>query len=100
MANNLVQQLSKRFFWDMDLNKMDDDKHKRIIIERVLTIGDIGDLKKLVKTYGLEVIIQEVKNAGYLDKKTLNWLSLVFKIPKSDFRCYTKIQSNQVHWNF
>ena len=100
MANKLVQQLSKRFFWDLNYNTMDDEEHKRIIIERVFTIGDIDDVKKLINTYDNDSIVHEIKNVGYLDKKTINWLSLVFKVSKSDFKCYTKTQSNQVHWNF
>jgi hypothetical protein len=101
MSNNtLVLQLGKRFFWDMDIAKMDDQLHKRIIIERVMTIGDMEELKKIKSFYGIEVIKEEVKQAGFLDKKTLNWLSLVLKIPKTQFRCYLKMQSRDVHWNF
>ncbi|HKL09346.1 MAG TPA: hypothetical protein VJ896_11270 [Bacteroidales bacterium] len=95
-----IQDLSKHLFWDLDLRKLDEQKNKTIIIERVFTRGDIDDLKILFQLYNIEVIKQEIVKAGFLDKKTLNWASLFLNIPKTKFKCYTKIQSRKVHWNF
>lgn len=95
-----LSQLSPHLFWDIDKNKLDPEKHKTLIIERVMNRGNLTDLKVLFKTYDMDSIKREIKNAGYLDKKTINWAALYFNLKKSDFKCYTKIQSNQVHWNF
>jgi len=95
-----LENISKHIFWDVDRDKLDTQRNKQFIIERIFTLGDISDVKIIAQIYGIEVIKKEIVNAGYLDKKTLNWLSLFLKIPKTEFKCYTKIQSNQVHWNF
>lgn len=101
MANyELINTLSKRFFWDIDLQRFDEQKNKRIIIERVATNGDINEFKKIIEYYGLDVVRKELVNAGNLDKKTLNWLSHIFSLDKKEFKCYSKILSNQKHWSF
>ncbi len=95
-----LRNLSKHLFWDLDTKKMEKKKNKTIIIERVLTRGDIADLKIILRLYKIETIKQEIVKAGFLDKKTLNWSSSFLNIPKTYFRCYSKIQSKQIHWNF
>ena len=98
-VNNL-ENISKHLFWDINTDLSDKEKNKTIIIERVINRGDINDVKIIISEYGLDTIKQEIVNAGFLDKKTLNWVSLFLNIPKTKFRCYKKTQSKQVHWNF
>jgi hypothetical protein len=90
---------SKRLFWDMDIKTLDPVKSKCIIIERIVTRGDFQHINQALAYYGKHVFIQEVTQAGDLDRKTLNWLSKVLEIPKTQFICYTKKQSNLQHWN-
>jgi len=94
------KDFSSHLFWDVDLEKLDMHENKRIIIERVFTMGDLQDLKLLFLFYSKNEILQELKNTSSLDKKTLNFASFYFNLPKSDFKCYKKIQSNQAHWNY
>ena len=92
--------VSKNLFWDVDLTKFDDVRNRRLIIERVLSLGDFSDVRVIMQFYGLETIKEEIVQAGYLDNKTLAWVSNFLDIPKSKFKCYTKKQSNQAHWNY
>ncbi len=87
-------------FWDVDLEKFDNIRNKRLIIERVFTLGDLDDLRKIIRFYGIETIREEIVKAGNLDKKTLAWASIYLDIPKTHFRCYTKKQSQKTHWNY
>lgn len=99
-SNKAFEQLNKRFFWDVDFRILDLNTNKNLIIERILTLGDISDLVALIRIYGKKEIINTAINTAYLDKKTLNWLSMITGIQKTHFKCYSKIQSKQVHWNF
>ncbi len=98
--NEKLQDLSGHLFWDIDFQNIDVQKHRTIIIERVITRGNLKDLKILFQLYTPAIIKQEIVKAGFLDKKSLNWVSGYFNIPKTKFTCYSKIQSRQVHWNF
>lgn len=82
--------LSKNLFWDIDLSKFDNIRNMRLIIERVFTMGDLADVKEVFRFYGVETIKQEIIKAGYLDNKTLSWLSNFLDIPKTKFQCFTK----------
>jgi len=95
-----IHQFPKHLFWDLNLEMLDIDNHKTIIIERVFNRGDIADLKKIINYFGIETIKKEIIKAGFLDDKTLNFASKFLKIPKTRFQCYSKIHSKQVHWNF
>lgn len=92
--------LSKRLFWDIDFNSLDEINNRCLIIERVFSMGELSDVKEIIRFYGLQTIKKEIVNAGSFDNKTLAWLSIFLDIPKTKFKCYIKRQSNQVHWNY
>ena len=92
--------ISNSLLWDINPETIDFTKHKRLIIERVFTLGDFYDVKEIIRYYGLYTIKKEIVKAGNLDKKTLNWASQYFSIPKTKFACYSKKQSKKVHWNY
>ncbi len=91
--------LRKELFWDLDFNKLDSDTHKRIIIERVLTLGNLSEFSFLLNTYDPKTLLSEIMQIGYLDPKTMNFVVSFFGINKSKLRCYTQKQSTTPHWN-
>ncbi len=90
--------LSTHLFWDVDYNAIDWDKHRVFVILRVLSRGSIEDWKEIKAYYGLEKIEKALLQARYLDKRTLNFSSYYFNIPKEKFRCYNIMQSSPKHW--
>ena len=90
MNDNILPNLSKHLFWDIDMDKLDYDKRASFVLERVFTMGMQEDEWKVNKYYGKECIRKEVIKSKALDKKTLNYLSIFYEIPKEDFACYTK----------
>jgi len=95
-----LDQLNKAYFWDVDFSKPDKSKSMRLIIERVINLGNLSDLKLIRQLYTEDEIIKTICKLNYLDRKTLHFASLFFKIPKTRFKCYTKKQSVPIHWNY
>lgn len=93
-------QLSNHIFWDIDKKSLDYNKHIRFVVERVLTLGNISDWREIKSFYGLKKIKEEAIQIRVLDKKTLNFLSLILNVPAEEFRCYKQIQSINTHWNY
>ena len=91
--NDLLLKLSKYLFWDYNVNTLDPNIDKNLILERVFTRGTENDEKEIFNYYGKELIKDAVLNIKYLDKKTLNYLSIVFDISKESFKCYKKTPS-------
>jgi hypothetical protein len=89
----LLPKLSKSLFWDYNIHNLDPDSDKNIIVERVFTRGTENDEKEVFNYYGKDLIKDIVLNVKYFDKKTLNYLSIIFNIPKENFKCYKKTLS-------
>lgn len=91
--NSLLLKLSKYLFWDYNINTLDPNIDKNLILERVFTRGTEDDEKEIFNYYGKELIKDTVLNIKYFDKKTLNYLSIVLNISKERFQCYKKTLS-------
>jgi hypothetical protein len=92
--------LRPSLFWDSEFSELDLIKHKAIIIERVATRGLWEEFKSVLAYYGVLEVVTTLKNARYLDKKTMHFIAAIYHIPIEEFRCYKLAQSNPEHWNF
>ena len=81
----LIKQLNKAYFWDIDIKKLDEEKSKRIIIERVFNYGNLDEIKLVKNFYGIQEIKATLCKLNYLDPKSLNFASLFLNVPKSKF---------------
>jgi len=89
--------IRKELFWDVDYKSLDEEENKQIIIERVLNYGNLEEFKSIVNYYGYDVIRQVVYKVGYLDPKTLEFVTSFLNIDKEDLPCYTR---SQLHHHF
>lgn len=94
-----INDFSKHLFWDVDLEGFDFEKHKTHLIQKVLEYGLIKDWNLLKTKYGLEVIKDVSLNLRSLDAVTLSFLSTIFNIEKTEFRCYKHKQLYPTYWN-
>ena len=88
------------YFWDVDIRNLDPDRSGRLIIERIFQMGNIEDIRTVIRYYGEKKILNVLCNLNYLDPKTLNFVSRLFKKPLKDFKCYTRRRLNRQYWNF
>jgi len=94
-----IEDFSKHLFWDVDLRSFDLQKHKKFMVERVLEYGMLKDWNLIKELYGKEEIKNISLNIRSLDAVTLSFLSTIFKIDKTEFRCYKHRQLVQNVWN-
>ena len=98
--SNLLQYINKAYFWDVDFSKLDPEKSYRLIIERVMMYGNLKEIGVLKRYYGNQRIEATLCSLNFIDPKNLNFFSLLFDIPKSKFKCYTRNQLNNQPWNY
>ncbi|WP_310379682.1 DUF6922 domain-containing protein [Flavobacterium sp.] len=94
-----INDFSKHLFWDVDLKGFDLEKHKSQLIQKVLEYGFITDWNLLKELYGLNTIQEVSLNLRSLDAVTLSFLSAIFNIDKTEFRCYKHRQLYPNLWN-
>ncbi len=96
----MALQLRKSLFWDTDIENIHLDNHKRKIIERTLLRGTKEEFDSVLEYNGWDTVRDVVLSARYLDKYSLSFCSVVFGIPKSEYRYFKLAQSNPGHWDF
>lgn len=85
-----MNKLSQNLFWDINFKNLDYQKDADFIIERVLNFGDEDDYKKIKKIYGLKKIRAIAKKINYINKKNINFWSIIFNISPGLFQCTQK----------
>ena len=97
---NILKDLNPQYFWDVDIKSLDLRRSKRLIIERVFVMGTSKEINLVIKYYGTREVVDVLKSLNYMDPKTLNFVSKLFKISLQSFKCYTRKQLNQQHWDY
>ena len=83
-----VLRLDEKYFWDIDFHNLDQKKHRKFIISRIIERGNWPDFKSLINYYGFKQVKDDIIQLRYMDKKSLRFCSFYFKVPQEKFRCY------------
>ena len=95
-----INDFSSHLFWDVDKEKLSLSQNKGFIIQRVFEYGLMKDWQIIKNELGVKEIAAIAVGLKNLDLKSASFISLIAKIPKKEFRCFTTKQSIPPHWNF
>lgn len=87
---NKVLNTESGLFWDVDPASLDAEKHKYYIIPRVMDYGTLEHVKETFRHYGVEAILEVLKQVPSLDKKTISFFATRYDIPREEFRAYRR----------
>lgn len=76
----MVPPAAQRYFWEVNPRSLDERKHERFIIARLLNYGRLDDWRWLVRTYGknrLSMILQSDARLGIRDS-VRNLANIIF----------------------
>jgi len=96
---DIISNLNPQYFWDTDLYKLDAFRSRRLIIERIYSLGTLNEMRLVMDYYGKPVVEAVLINLNYLDPKSCNFAALILNIPPSSFKCYKRTHSNPPPWN-
>lgn len=80
----------KQYFWDVDFEKVNQDKSDTYITERLLEFGNIKAIRWLLKTYGKNLIKKVIMTRRGISPKTANFWGIMLNVPKSQILCFKK----------
>jgi succinate dehydrogenase flavin-adding protein (antitoxin of CptAB toxin-antitoxin module) len=66
----------KKYFWDTDFNKLDIEKNKKYILERILEMGDEKAVKWMLNNFSKGDLLKVVKTSRQLSPKSRNFWNL------------------------
>lgn len=95
-----INNFSSHLFWDIDRTKIDTEKNKKLIVQRVLDYGLFSDWLYLKEYYGISEIGKNALKIRELDIRSMSFISLLANIPQEKFACFTIRQSQKKHWVF
>jgi hypothetical protein len=72
---HIIGQLKPHYFWDVDRSTIDDTANKRLVIERVITYGTLGEICLIISNYGRTEVIDVIRKSKSLDPKTINFIA-------------------------
>lgn len=93
-------KLNPQLFWDTGTSQIDWEKNANAIIVRVVERGYLTDWNEIKRYYGHKKIKEAVISARNLSKKTLHFMSSLYEVPLSDFRCYKSNLFPELHWMY
>lgn len=76
----------QKLFWDTDISKLDLQRHKKYIIEKVLDYGDFESVNDIQGIYSIEDLKDVIINTRNLSKKTANYWRIKLHI-EEPIRC-------------
>jgi len=95
----LILPIRKELFWDVDYTSLDEKSNKRLIIERVLTLGNLAEFKSIELWYSKRTIKTTISKIGYLDSKTIEFVVSYYGLSKEKITCCKKKLLIPIHWD-
>ncbi len=80
----------KKYFWDINFDKLDVDAHPQYVLGRILEYGDEEAIKWMRGRFSRQEIIATLKQTRQLSIKSANFWTWFFKIDKAKIRCLNK----------
>ncbi len=71
-----LEEYLRPFFWEIDLSKIDIEKNKQYIIERILELGDSEAVQWLFSNVSLRDIKKTLEKSRRISKKSKNFWSI------------------------
>ena len=98
---NKNAQISPHLLWDIDKSKIDYQKMKVFIVERVIERGDKEDFYAIFHLYGGPKGVREiVKKANFYDPRDEAMARVLFDLKKKDLECYKRKRLRKKHLGF
>ena len=94
---SILSRFSSHLFWDVKVEDLDVDRSRKFVINRVLDYGLIDDWHLLTEIYGIQEIAATAASLRNLDKRSASFVSMLSKVPKENFLCFTSKQSTPKH---
>lgn len=96
-----LPQRMERYFWEVDVDRMDLEKHKNYVIERVLDWGKTDDVKWLLARYGKEGIKEALRQRRGLSRSTaVFWADMLDLDKRKEVACLKKEELAGSPWRF
>lgn len=79
----------KEYFWDIDFQKLDENKSRLFVLKRILEYGDEKAVGWMTRNFGRDEIVKFLSFAR-IDHKSANFWAIILGIEKEKILCLQK----------
>nr|WP_199141927.1 hypothetical protein [Pedobacter sp. ASV12] len=72
---------------------------RNIVVQRVIERGWPNDWYAMLNLYGIDGVVDSIKNIAFLNDVDMHFVSTQFDIPLTEMKCYIRKQSALGHWS-
>jgi len=92
----------KKYFWDVDFEKIVPSKSKICILRRILEYGDEKSVKWMWKNFKKSEIINALSNYRGYSQKSANFWALILNVKKENVKCLSKsfMETQKQFWPY
>lgn len=91
--------LSGHLLWEVNPEDIDYQGMKRLVVQRVIELGNENDFYFIFQQYGYENVVDTIKDLSQLSPKNEAFVLSVFNLKKEDLLCYKRKQLREVYLN-
>lgn len=77
-----------KYFWDVDVKKLDPEKYPYHIISRLLDKGNIEAAKWVKQNFSDELVSKTLRNYRDFSLKSASFWALIYKVPLNQVKCF------------
>ncbi len=91
-----------RFFWDVDVKKLDPEKKPYFVINRLLDKGNVEAVKWVRKNYNDEIVRETLQKIRGFSLRSASFWALIYKVPIDKVKCFQEpyLSVRKTHWPF
>lgn len=94
-----IKEINPTLLWEYNLVDFDYQAMRKQVVQRVVERGWPDDFQAIFNLYGIDNVVETIKEIKYLNKVDMNFVHIVFQIPLKQLRCYKESQLKIQHWN-
>ena len=91
-----------KFFWDVDVKKLDPSEKPYFVIQRLLDKGDVEAVRWVRGNFSDKIIQQTLKTYRDFSLKSASFWGLLYNVPTSQIKCFQEpyLTVRRSHWPY
>lgn len=91
-----------RYFWDVNVEKLDPKKKPYFVISRLLDKGDIEVARWVKDNYDDDLVREVLQNYRDFSLKSASFWSLIYQVPLNKVKCFQEpyLSMRKKHWPY
>jgi hypothetical protein len=91
-----------KYFWDVDVKKLDPEKKPYFVISRLLDKGNIEAVKWVRENYEDDLVRETLQKYRDFSLKSASFWALIYKVPLDLVKCFQEpyLSIRKTHWPY